>query len=192
MNHKPGGNSALQIGRGSPFSRHAISALWQVIISPSPANDWAKGRVLTMVVSLVAVGWALIAVLGLVSPGMGEGLGRSGVMMEGDEIASGENASCADQSTQGGRLRSDLFKIPKPKNENVKKAPKTNPVELLGLIELQGVLGGKTPRAIIMYKRTQKTSTVSVGDDLGEFMVVEIRDRSVILKWRDELFELSL
>ena len=31
-----------------------------------------------------------------------------------------------------------------------------------------------------------------VGDDLGEFKVMEIRSGSVVLKWRNELFELSL
>ena len=45
---------------------------------------------------------------------------------------------------------------------------------------------------MVQYKRTQEAVTVSVGDDLGEFQVVEIRERSVVLKWRDELFELSL
>jgi hypothetical protein len=101
-------------------------------------------------------------------------------------------ATDAGRSDTGPGLRPDLFMAPRPPKPKAPPAPKTNPVELLALIELQGVLGGSRPRAMIQYKRTRETVTVSVGDDLGEFQVVEIRERSVVLKWRDELFELSL
>jgi hypothetical protein len=45
---------------------------------------------------------------------------------------------------------------------------------------------------MVRYKRTGESVVVSVGDDLGEFKVAEIRKRSVVLSWRNELFELSL
>ena len=192
LNHKQRHNSPVQLDRGHSFTREAVAILWQTIISKNPATDWAKGRVLTTVVTMVILIWALVGILELVSPGMGVRANRPGLAMDGAVVGSNGETLDNGQAVTDGRLRNDLFKIPKPKKDNTVKTPKTNPVELLALIELQGVLGGKNPRAIVLYKRTQKTSTVSVGDDLGEFKVVEIRDRSVILKWREELFELSL
>lgn len=172
------------------ISKTTMAALWQAVVSKSPTYDWAKSRVLILIVTIVALIWATNGIVNLMSPV--DGTYESENLTERNEVGPDGQTLNNDQSLMVGRLRNDLFKIPKTKKENTRKTPKTNPVELLGLIELQGVLGGKTPKAIILYKRTQKTSTVSVGDDLGEFMVVEIRDRSVILKWRDELFELSL
>jgi len=50
---------------------------------------------------------------------------------------------------------------------------------------------GVSRSAIIMYKKNGEYSTVSVGDDLGEFKVQEIGAGSVVLKWREDLFELK-
>lgn len=192
MNRKPAGNSAIKLGRGRPFSRDALKVLWMAVISKSSANDWVKGRVIAMIFSTLILIWALSGVMDLVSPGMSVEIAPTELMAAGLEIGSEQDILSSEQSSSNIKLRNDLFKILKPEKEKEKKAPQTNPVELLALIELQGVLGGRSPRAIVLYKRTKKTSTVSVGDDLGEFKVVEIRDRSVILKWREELFELSL
>jgi hypothetical protein len=192
LSHKQKHNSSVQLGRGPAFSQDAVVVLWKTLISKNPATDWAKGRVLTMMVTMVVLIWALVGIMKQISPGMGVGANKSGLTLDGTVVGSAGEKLNNGNALTGERLRNDLFKIPKPKKDNSVKTPKTNPVELLALIELQGVLGGKNPRAIVLYKRPQKTSTVSVGDDLGEFKVVEIRDRSVVLKWREELFELSL
>ena len=111
------------------------------------------------------------------------------------EEAGVESGGMARRGTGGAsheQLRNDLFNVPAAKKKVVRKTPKTNPAELLARIELQGIMGGSMPRAIVMYKHNRETITVSAGEDLGEFKVMEIRERSVVLKWRDELFELSL
>jgi len=86
--------------------------------------------------------------------------------------------------------RSSLFEG-RQKIAVVEQAPKTNPAALLQLIELKGITGGVSRSAIIMYKKNGEYSTVSVGDDLGEFKVQEIGAGSVVLKWREDLFELK-
>ena len=151
-----------------------------------------NGRVLTMGLSVLVLIWGLGGIFDLVVSDPGKELNNRSLILEGAQSGSDGNTKVAEESHSRERLRNDLFKVLKPKKNNTKKKPKTNPVELLRLLELQGVLGGERPRAIVFYKRTKKTVTVSVGDDLGEFEVREIREKSVILKWRDELFELSL
>ncbi len=192
MNRKPEHESTIRLGRGRPLSREALTALGQAVVSKNPATDWTKCRVLTMGLTVLVLIWGLGGIFDLVVSGPGEGLNKQGLVIEGAESGSDGDTKVAGRTQARERLRNDLFKVMKPKKNNTKKEPKTNPVELLRLLELQGVLGGERPRAIIFYKRTKKTITVSVGDDLGEFEVTEIRERSVILKWRDELFELSL
>ena len=192
MNRKRGNESIIQFGRGRPLSKEALTALGRAVISKNPATDWTKGRVLTMGLTVLVLVWGLGGIFDLVVSDPGEGLNNQGPALEGAEGGSVGDTKVAAGANTRERLRNDLFKVLKPKKNNTKKEPKTNPVELLRLLELQGVLGGDSPRAIIFYKRTKKTATVSVGDDLGEFEVMEIREKSVILKWREELFELSL
>ncbi len=170
----------------------ALTALWRAVVSRNPATDWTKGRVLTMGFTVLFLIWGLGGVGGLILSGLDDGSTMPGLVIEGAESGYGGDMEVARGGRAKEQLRNDLFKVPKPEKNNTKKVPRTNPVELLRLLELQGVLGGTTPRAIVFYKRTKKTVTVSVGDDLGEFKVMEIRDGSVILKWRDELLELSL
>lgn len=100
--------------------------------------------------------------------------------------------SAADAEAGDADLRDDLFTVPTAPKRVEREEPRTHPVDLLALIELQGIMGGKRPRAMVHFRKSQETVTVSVGDDLGEFEVVDIRERSVVLRWRDELFELSL
>ncbi len=192
MSHNNRQESPIKLGRGRPFTREAQRALWQAIASGNPANDWAKGRVLTMALTVVVMVWGLGGLLDLVVAELGAVPGTA-LLTGGDAgLATGSESEFAGKTASGTRLPNDLFKIPQAKKRPTKKAPRTNPAELLGLIELQGLLGGTNPRAIVLYKRSKKTVTVTVGDDLGEFKVMEIRERGVILKWRDELFELSL
>ena len=192
MNRKRGNESIIQLGRGRPLSTEALTALGRAVISKNPATDWTKGRVLTMGLTVLVLIWGLGGIIDLVVWDPGEGLSQQDLVLEGAESGSDSDTKVAAGANTMERLRNDLFKVLKPKKNNTKKEPKTNPVELLRLLELQGVLGGDSPRAIVFYKRTKKTATVSVGDDLGEFEVMEIREKSVILKWREELFELSL
>ena len=192
MNREQGHEPIIQLGRGRPLSREALTALWQAVISKNPVTNWTKCRLLMMGFTVLVLIWGLGGILDLVVSGPGEGFNRQGTVIEGAESGSDGDMKVAGRNQARERLRNDLFKVTKPKKNNKKKEPKTNPVELLRLLELQGVLGGERPRAIVFYKRTKKTVTVSVGDDLGEFEVTEIREKSVILKWRDELFELSL
>ena len=192
MNPDQGYKPAIGLGRGRLLSIETLAALGRAVLSKNPVTDWAKGRLLTMVITVLVLIWGLGGIFDLIVAGPGSGTRNQGAMIEGVE-----NRSEGETKVSGGihakeRLRNDLFKVAKPKKDNKKKAPKTNPVELLRLLELQGVMGGDSPRAIVFYKRTKETVTVSVGDGLGEFEVTEIRERSVILKWREELFELSL
>lgn len=144
-----------------------------------------------MALTLMLLVWGAGRVTGLVLGA--PDAGASGQAPVADASAEGgEGAADLGRADSGPRLRNDLFKVPEQRRAEQKQEPKTNPVELLNLIELQGVMGGDHPRAMIQYKRTKETVTVSVGDDLGEFKVTDIRVRSVVLKWRDELFELSL
>jgi len=192
LNRKRENESIIQFGRGRPLSAEALKVLGRAVISKNPATDWTKGRVLTMGLTVLVLVWGLGGIYDLVVSDPGAGLNNQGLVLEGAESGSDGNTKVAAGANTRERLRNDLFKVLKPKKNNTKKEPKTNPVELLRLLELQGVLGGDSPRAIVFYKRTKKTATVSVGDDLGEFEVMEIREKSVILKWREELFELSL
>lgn len=192
MSHREGQEPIIRAGRGRPFSREALTVLWQAAISRSPATDWTKGRLLVMGVTVLILVRGLGGLFDLVVPLFSDGTSRYGMVMEDVETEPDGGAKVAGPARPRERLRSDLFKVSTPKKENARKVPKTNPVELLRLLQFQGVLGGERPRAIVYYKRTKQTVTISVGDDLGEFKVMEIRERSVVLKWRDELFELSL
>ncbi len=192
MNPEQGHKPDIGLGRGRVLSRDSLAGLGRAAVSKNPVTDWAKGRMLTMVLTVLVLVWGLDGIIGMTVGGPGTRLGNEIGLTEGME-----NRSESETKVSGGThakegMRGDLFKVAKPKKDNKKKVPKTNPVELLRLLELQGVLGGDSPRAIVFYKRTKETVTVSVGDGLGEFEVTEIRERSVILKWREELFELSL
>lgn len=192
MNPEQGNKSDIGLGRGRLLSTETLAALGRAAVSRNPVTDWAKGRILAMVFTVLILVWGLGGIFDLIVADPGPGAAHQGPVIEGVE-----NRSEDDTKVSGGihtkeRMRSDLFKVAKPKKDIKTREPRTNPAELLRLLELQGVMGGDTPRAIVFYKRTKETVTVSVGDDLGEFEVTEIRERSVILKWREELFELSL
>ena len=192
MNPEQGHKPAIGLGRGRFLSRETLTALASAAVSKNPVTDWAKGRMLAMVFTVLILIWGLGGTWDLIVAGPGLGTGIQGPVIEDLENRSESETKVSGGTNAKERMRNDLFKVAKPKKDNKKREPKTNPVELLRLLELQGVMGGDKPRAIVFYKRTKETVTVSVGDGLGEFEVTEIRERSVILKWREELFELSL
>ncbi|MBU8869876.1 MAG: hypothetical protein KOO60_03265 [Gemmatimonadales bacterium] len=182
----------ILLGKGRPLSRGALLVGVRVALSKSPALDWAKGQLVIMIFSALLLVLGIAGVYHLVFPDFGERLENPGTGTEEVGLETGGDSPSATQVGRNERLRKDLFKVPVAQKKVERKEPRTNPVELLRQVELQGVLGGSNPKAIVQYRRTKETVTVSAGDDLGEFKVIEIRERSVILKWRDELFELSL
>ena len=192
MNPDQGQITRIPLGKGRLFSSETVATLKRAITSNSLAMDWAKGRLVMMVFSLFVLIFLVVGILNLVAPHLLSGKDEQDLMAPGSEGETPAESSVGAEEGSKLKLRNDLFDVPKPTRKQKPKEPKTNPVELLRLIELQGVLGGDNPRAMVLYKRTKETVTVSVGDDLGDFEVVEIRERSVVLKWRDELFELSL
>lgn len=180
------------MGRGRLLSRESLRTLGRAITSRGPEADWAKGRLLLMVLTLAVLIWAVGGIIELSAADPTRETDSALLVAQGLDKPRQNQEKVTGGNPADERLRNDLFKVAKPKVDNRKKEPKTNPAELLRLLELQGVLGGDNPRAIVFYKRTKETITVSEGDGLGEFEVMEIRERSVILKWREELFELSL
>jgi hypothetical protein len=181
-----------RLGRGRLLSAATLRSVVRAVLARGAVLGWAKAQVVIMVLSVWLVVWGVVSLAELAFSGYGDRADSLGLIKADAEGGDGQ-AELADGAGQPrDRLRSDLFLVPRTQEAAKPKAPKTNPVELLRLIQLQGVLGGSNPKAMVLYKQTRETVTVSVGDDLGEFEVVEIRERSVILKWRDELFEISL
>lgn len=191
MNHEPRRDEEIRLGRGKLLSGRTLTSLGRAVTARAPVFLWAKGRLAALVLTALLALWALDGVLGLALSGPGSRLGALGLVRD-DGGGDSSGAPAGNVAGSGPGLRDDLFAVPRTRQQEKPKAPKTNPVELLRLIQLQGVLGGAHPKAMVLYKQTRETVTVSVGDDLGEFQVVEIRERSVVLKWRDELFEISL
>ena len=165
---------------------------WRTVTAPGPVADRARAGLLVAALWMVVATWTLTAAAALVLDGRqaADGAGAAPAAGSGGDTAAA--SATPDRARRGPALRTDLFDAPAPRKAVAKVEPRTNPVELLALIELQGVLGGDEPRAMVRYKRTGEALVVSAGDDLGEFKVAEIRKRSVVLSWRNELFELSL
>jgi hypothetical protein len=64
--------------------------------------------------------------------------------------------------------------------------------ELSRKLTLQGILGGDSPRAIILNGSTRQVLYLAQGEYVGEIQVVEIRKNSVLLSWKEETLELIL
>lgn len=191
MNRDQRQDQAIRLGRGRLLSGRTFASLVRAVTARTPVFIWARGRLAALAVTVLLAFWAGDGLIDLALSGSAGRIESLGLVGDGGAEGSGEDSS-AGLTGQGQGLRQDLFAVPRSRQQEQPRAPKTNPVELLRLIQLQGVLGGAHPRAMVLYKQTKETVTVSVGDDLGEFQVVEIRERSVVLKWRDELFEISL
>ena len=165
--------------------------LGDLLLTRGAAADWRRLRVLKMLLTTVLVSWGTWHVLGALVDATRPVSGARAQDLIAEVVVEAPEDSAA-RGTAGDDLRDDLFSVPVDRPRVEREPPRTNPAELLALIELQGVIGGARPRAMVHFRQNQETVTVSAGDDLGQFEVIEIRERSVVLRWRDELFELSL
>lgn len=59
-------------------------------------------------------------------------------------------------------------------------------------MNLMGIVSGENPQAVIEDKKTQKTYYLNKGQALGEFKIEDIQEGRVILKYKEERFELYL
>lgn len=192
MSRREGIRRPVRLGGGPAFSWDGFDALRRVLSSRSPVLDTAKSQLLIAAVFCVLLVLGVWGVVRLAWPSYGVAQDQPAEVvaeMQNDETRISGETGVKERPV---RLRDDLFRAPQPKKTETRKQPQVNPAKLLEQIELQGVIGGARPRAMVMYKNSNETVTISAGDDLGEFQVIEIREGSVVLKWRDELFELSL
>lgn len=192
MTLREGNRRPVRLGSGPALSPEALGALGRVIASRSPVLDTAKSQLLIAAAFCLLVALGAWGVARLVWPSYGMAPDETRMIAAEGEGEAAENPGEARVKERPAALRDDLFRAPQPKKTETRRQPRVNPVKLLEQIELQGVIGGARPRAMVMYKNSNETVTISAGDDLGEFQVMEIKEGSVVLKWRDELFELSL
>nr|MBU1327781.1 hypothetical protein [Candidatus Omnitrophota bacterium] len=75
------------------------------------------------------------------------------------------------------------------KNINIKKISKE---EILGNLNLLGIITGDNNQAIIEDKTLKKTFFLYKGDLFGELKVYDIRDSVVILEYKGEKIELNI
>ena len=75
------------------------------------------------------------------------------------------------------------------KNINIKKISKE---EILGNLNLLGIITGDNNQAIIEDKTLKKTFFLYKGDLLGELKVYDIKDSVVILEYKGEKIELNI
>ena len=64
--------------------------------------------------------------------------------------------------------------------------------ESLNDINLQGIISGENPQAIIVDKKTQKTYYVTQGQFIGEFRIVDIQEGKIIISYKGQKFEIYL
>jgi len=75
------------------------------------------------------------------------------------------------------------------KNANTRKIPKE---EILGNLNLLGIITGDNNQAIVEDKTLKKTFFLYKGDSIGELKVYDIKDNVVILEYRGEKIELNI
>ncbi len=75
------------------------------------------------------------------------------------------------------------------KNINIKKISRE---EILGNLNLLGIITGDNNQAIIEDKTLKKTFFLYKGDLLGELKVYDIKDSAVILEYKGEKIELNI
>jgi hypothetical protein len=86
----------------------------------------------------------------------------------------------------------ELFRQPRaPERPRTQRANVTLS-ELSRALTLQGVLGGESPRAIILNGATRQVLYLATGEFVGEIRIAEIRENSVLLEWKDQTLELIL
>ncbi len=84
------------------------------------------------------------------------------------------------------------FQKPRPRAVVQKDVPVKTLPGLTDLYELQGILMGEQPQAIIADKTAGKTLFVQKGQRLGDFQVIEIQSDRIILQKEGERFELRI
>jgi hypothetical protein len=75
------------------------------------------------------------------------------------------------------------------KDINIKKIPKE---EIVGNLNLLGIIRGDNDQAIIEDNTLKKTFFLYKGDLLGELKVYDIKDSAVILDYKGEKIELKI
>ena len=75
------------------------------------------------------------------------------------------------------------------KDMNTRRIPRE---EILGNLNLLGIITGDNNQAIIEDKTLKKTFFLYKGDSLGELKVYDIKDSVVILEYRGEKIELNI
>ena len=84
----------------------------------------------------------------------------------------------------------DVIEQSKPdKDINIKKISKE---EIMGNLNLLGIITGDNNQAIIEDKTLKKTFFLYKGDSLGELKVYDIKDSVVILEYKGEKIELNI
>jgi hypothetical protein len=120
--------------------------------------------------------------------GVPEAPSAQGVSAAGQRgSAEGGNGPALASYTSG--LRQDLFGVgsaPEPVSSMPTSGPQ--PADL----RLQGVILGNPPQAIIYDARMGVTHVVTVGGQIGEISIEEIRENVVVISFRGESSELRL
>ncbi len=169
----------------------ALVLWWQIGLGRVSCPTWIRIKAANVVLS---------GLLGVAVIGGGWWFVNMGLMQDAESLLPNievEEATEIEATPETDMVDLDVFRRSSlfsslRRSDRSSREPRTNPVELLEMLELKGVLGGENPRAIIVYKQTRQAHTVFVGDMLGEFEIMEIKPRSVMLKWREDTFELSL
>lgn len=144
----------------------------------------------------LGAGWVALAVATVVGIGAVRSVPATTVESAKADTVSAEIAP-ASESTEAPSATLDLAPLANAgmfRAPAVRRAPRQSAIvpDLGNELQLNGVVGGDDPRAIIYHKRTQQVHSVRVGQQFGEFEVIEIHPMKVILKWRDETIELSM
>ena len=137
--------------------------------------------VLSAVAITLAVRWSLAEVELVADP--------PALSASVEEAPTSQEVGQADESA---KLRADLMRQRPQRRADRSRETATVAPEVAKQLQLQGIVGSDPPRAILLELQSHQTHTVSVGQRVGAFEVVEIADSKIILKWRDELFELGL
>lgn len=88
-----------------------------------------------------------------------------------------------------------VFKRPQIKSQVGRES--TSPARAVASVlaadyKLAGIIGGDQPKALLRNKKTNTLHYGAVGEMVGDLMVKEIRERSVILEANGEEIEISL
>lgn len=77
------------------------------------------------------------------------------------------------------------------KSTPVSKGSTENISEMCKTYRLKGIIMGERPEAFIEDTKFQRTSTVTIGDTIGNLTVMDIKEGRVVLGYEQESYELS-